>query len=103
MVPLAEKGMIHYLGIHWAWTTGQTIMDMTAAKLDAALARIQTFPCTAYTKKTALEHLSSLVYQLKFAKWPFLIFLELDRRVSPCIKRIADLSELTLEAPLRFS
>ena len=42
---LEEKGMIGYLGIHWDMDySGQTIMDMTTEKLDAALARIQTFP-----------------------------------------------------------
>ena len=70
-------------------------MDMTTEKLDAALARIQTFPCTADIKKTALERCvyMSLVYQLKFANWPLSIFVKLDQRISACIKRIIGLSQ----------
>ena len=48
--------MMRYLGIHWNMDyCGQTIMDMTTEKLEAALARIQTFPCTADIRKTALD------------------------------------------------
>ena len=95
-VKLEEKGMMRYLGIHWDMDySGQTIMNMTTEKLDAALARIQTFPCTADIKKTALERCvyMSLVYQLKFANWPLSIFVKLDQRISACIKRIIGLSQ----------
>ena len=75
-VPLADRGMMRYLGttdsIHWDMLyTRQTILDMTWERLDIALARIQTFPCTNDIKKTALERCfyMSLVYQLKFANW----------------------------------
>ena len=87
---------MRYLGIHWDMSySGQTIMDMTTEKLDAALAGIQTFPCTADIKKTALERFvyMSLVYQLKFANWPLSIFVQLDQRISACIKRIIGLSQ----------
>ena len=95
-VKLAQKGMMRYLGIHWDMDySGQTIMNMTTEKLDAALAHIQTFPCTADIKKTALERCvyMSLVYQLKFVNWLLSIFVKLDERISACIKRIIGLSQ----------
>ena len=72
----------------------QISTDMTTEMLDAGLARIQTFPCTADVKKTALERCvyMSLVYQLKFADWLLSIVVKLDQKISACIKRIIGLS-----------
>ena len=85
---------MRYLGIHWDMLyTGQSILDMAWEKLDIALARIQTFPCTNDIKKTALERCvyMSLVYQLKFANWSLITFRSLGQKISACIKRILGL------------
>ena len=93
-VPLADKGMMRYLRIHWDMLySGEAILDMAWEKLDIALARIQTFSCTNNIKKTALERCvyMSLVYQLKFANWSLITFRTLDQKISACIKRILGL------------
>jgi hypothetical protein len=93
-IPLASEGAMRYLGVHWDMNlSGQTIMTTTIDKLEAALARIQSFPCTADIKKTVLERcvFPSIVYQLKFANWPLRTFRELDKKISACIKRITGL------------
>lgn len=64
-IPLPTEGAMRYLGVHWDMNlSGQTIMTMTIDKLEAAVARIQTFPCTADIKRTVLERciIPSLLY-----------------------------------------
>ena len=93
-VVLLDKGMMCYLGIRRDISyTGQTKLDMTWERLEIALARIQTFPCTIDIKKTALGRCiyMSLLYQLKFANWSLVTFCTLDQKKSACIECILGL------------
>ena len=75
--------------------SGQTSMNMSNEKVDAALARIETFPCMADLKKTALKRCvyMSMVYQLRYANWSLSVSIKLDQETSACIKRLAGMSQ----------
>ena len=80
-----------HLGAHWDMRyDGAFIYQLTLDNLEAAISRLRTFPCSPEIKQAVLERCIylSLIYQMKFAKWPLAKYRDLDKKVNALIKKI---------------